>query len=240
MSHAWDRSDPGDRAAADVDRRRRHERALRTTAAVTAGALAAVAPPVAATSLGEGGTVGAVMGAVVLLACAIVVWRQPWSRAEADHLRLAAIWRQARPEADDDVPWDRFAAWAQADGERVALLIVGCRGTAAGTTPSDPPSPYSQRLHEHVDGGDPAAATEAMERLREHVRHLEAQARADHAASLAAAERRRHDEALHRLDVDADAELRRREAEMRREIEAGDAAERRSEADAVARALRRP
>jgi hypothetical protein len=240
MTDRWDRSDPGDRAAADVERRRRREHALRMTAALLACGLAAAGPPTAGALLGEGGTVGAVVGAIVLLACAVAIWPQPLSRVEAEHHRLAAIWREARPGTSDDVAWDRFAAWAQADGEQVALLVVRRRGgsTEAGDTGS--PSPYSQRVHDHVDGGDAAEATAAMERLRDHVRDLETRARADHEASLSAAERRRHAEALRRLDDDADAELRRREEEMRREVEAAESAERRSDAAAVARALRRP
>jgi len=212
----------------------RRQRTVRTACAVLLAALAAMAPFVAAPLTGDpGATVGAVVGALLLGGCATAVWPWTWSATERRHHELMTIWAEARPGPDTAVPWDRYAAWATADGERVTLLVLRWAGSAPG------PSPLSAEVIRHLDGDDVAEAAGAMEALHERAEELEARARDEHLSGLAAAEHRAHDEALRRVEASAEAHQHRAEAQMRREVGEQHAAERRAQAAALARALRR-
>jgi hypothetical protein len=230
-----DLSDPAVRAAARVRERERGEAARRTAAGVALVAVALVAPFAAAPVTGDGGaTVGAVVGSLLLLGCAVAVWPWEWSAQERRHHELMAIWSEARGVEGEPVPWDRYAAWADAEGERIVLWLLCRRGSA-----SDHPTPVSMEEVRRIDAEDMAEAAGAMEGLREDAAAREAKARERHLEGISAAERRAHEEALRRVEAAADERERRAEEAMRRELAEEEAAERRAQAEAVARALRR-
>lgn len=229
-----DRSDPDVRATARVRAFERRQRRTRKAAGVLLGGAAAVLPFVAAPLDGDGATVGAVLGALLLAGCAAAVWPWAWSPQERRHHELTAIWAEARGDTTDtSVPWDRYAAWARADGDHVELVLVRLAG---GT---DDPAPLSTEVVRRLDPDDVTEAATAMEQLRERATAMEMRAREQHLEALTAAERRAHEEALDHVDAAADEHRRQAEEQMRRELAAQEAAERRAQAAAVARALRR-
>jgi hypothetical protein len=233
-----DRSDPGVRAALELDRFERRQRAGRCAAALGLVAMAVAGPFVAATVVGNpGATVAAIIAAPLFAGLAVAAWPWAWSDAERDHHTLAAIWAQARPVAEAHTPWDRYAAWAKADDDRVELLLVTCAGT---DEPRAAPSPFASRSVRRLDAEAIADATVAMEDLRAEAAALEARARRRHADAVAAAARKPYDDALREVDETAAQRQRSAEAQMRREVAEQQAAERRAQASAVARALRRP
>lgn len=229
-----DRADPDVRAVACLRTFERSQRGTRTVAGVLLGGAAAVAPFLAAPLTGEpGATVGAVVGALLLAGCAAAVWPWAWSTQERRHHELTVIWAQARGDTDTSVPWDRYAAWAGADGHHVELVLLRLAGT------TEDPSPLSTEVVRRLDPDDVAGAASAMEQLRERATAMETSAREQHVEALSAAERRAHEEALRHVDAAADEHHRQAEKQMRGELAAEEAAERRAQAAAVARALRR-
>jgi hypothetical protein len=233
-----DRSDPAVRAALDLRDFERRQRASRIIAGIVLLALAVGGPCAAAPLTGRpGATFGAIVAAVLFAGSAVAVWPWAWSRAEREHHTNAAIWAQARPETEPDTAWDRYAAWARADADRVRLVLI----RQAGTEGNDAlPSPFSLEVREIFDADAVLEATEAMECLRAEAARREADARDRRERALAAAARKPYDDALREVDENAADEQRHLEAEMRRELAAQEAAERRAQASAVARALRRP
>jgi hypothetical protein len=153
--------------------------------------------------------------AVVVVGLAVLArgaarWPYAPTEEEERHRELDAAWRSVRPDADADVPWARFAAWAEPRGEEVELVLLLAHPT--GPRVDGAPSPFDRRVVRRLapDAVEDAAA--AMEALREEAAEREARARRawhDRAAEL---ERRRHAGALAAVDA----------------------------ADALARALRRP
>lgn len=229
-----DRADPAVRAAQRVRDLEHRQRGRRTAAGLVLAGLALTAPFVAAPLAGDpGATVGAIVGSLLLAGCAAAVWPWTWSDQEREHHDLMAIWCEARTDVDAGVPWDRHVAWARADGEQVALLLVRWAGS------SDDPSPLSVEVVRHIDAEDVAEAAGAMEALRERAAQMEARAREEHLQALSSAERRAEDEALRRAQAAAQADQRAAEARMRRQLAEEEAQERRAQASAVARALRR-
>jgi 4-amino-4-deoxy-L-arabinose transferase-like glycosyltransferase len=233
-----DRSDPEVRAQLALARFERRQFGVRVLVALALSAVALVGPFVAAPLVGDpGATVGAIVLSVLLAGSAVAIW--PWDRsaAEREHNRLAAIWAEARADDGAETPWDRYAAWAEADAEHVELLLLKRAGT--GTEPAEA-SPFSARRAQRLDAEDVVEATAAMERVRSEAADREAKARERHAEAVAAAERKPYEDALREVEESAAAEQRRAEAQMRRELAEQEAAERRAQASAVARALRRP
>ncbi len=241
-----DRTDPDVRAAARVRAFEQGQRRTRTAAGVLLGGAAGVSPLVAAPLTGDpGATVGAVVGALLLAGCAAAVWPWAWSTQERRHHELTAIWAQARGDTDTSVPWDRYAAWADADrgeryaawadadGDHVELVLVRLAGI------TDDPSPLSAEVVRRIDPDDVAGAASAMEQLRERATAMETRAREQYLEARSAAERRAHEEALRHVDAAADEHHRQAEEQMRHELAAEEAAERRGQATALARALRR-
>ena len=232
-----DRSDPAVRASLAVHALERSHRATRTVLSLSLFTIAIGLPFVAAPLTGgPGATVGAIAAAVLLAGGAVANWPWTWSQAEREHHTNAAIWTQARPAAPDETPWDRYGAWARADGNTVELVLIRRAGSDAAAAPS----PFTVTVREIFDGDAILDATEAMERLRTEAADLESRARQQHEQALAAAARKPYDDALRALDEAAGEEQQRAEAEMRRELAEHDEAERRAQASAVARALRRP
>jgi hypothetical protein len=233
-----DRSDPEVRAALAVGALMRRQRAMRAAIAFALFALAGVAPFAAAPLTGDpAATVGAIVGSVLLAGSGIAMWPWEWSDAEREHHMLAAIWAQARADDGDATPWDRHAARARAEGDRVELGLMtryGSAGVAAG------PSPYRTKVVARFHCDAMAEATMAMERLRSEAAELDDRARERHAAAVAAAARKPYDDALRAVEATARAEQQRAEARMVRELAEEEAAERRAQAAATARALRRP
>lgn len=185
-----------------------------------------------------GARVGAVVGACCLLGLGAAVWPWTWSRAESEHRRHYAIWREVRRDADQEVPWERYAAWAEASSESVQLQLIRCasgRPRAGGAR-----SPFSRRRVRRVDPEDVAGAVEAMEALRAQASELEQEARDRHTQAQLESEQRQHAARLAELDRELEQALRAEEEQHRRELAERDAADRRAQADAVARALRRP
>jgi hypothetical protein len=229
-----DRGDPAARAEERVRRQERRHAYARIVAGLALGLLAITAPAVAEPLTGDpGATVGAVVLAGLLAGCAAVVWPWTWTGEERAHHELAAVWSEARGGAGEDVPWDRYAAWARADGERVELVLL----RRVGSSPE--PSPYREDEVRRIEADDVGDAAAAMEELRERAAALEARAREEHLEALSTAERREHEEALARVEEAVAVEQREAEAQMRHELAAQEAAERRAQAAAVARALRR-
>jgi hypothetical protein len=91
-----------------------------------------------------------------------------------------------------------------------------------------------------VDPEDVAGAVEAMEALRAQASELEQEARDRHTQAQLESEQRQHAARLAELDRELEQALRAEEEQHRRELAERDAADRRAQADAVARALRRP
>lgn len=233
-----DRSDPAVRAGLALRDTERGQRTRRHLAGIVLAALAVAGPFVAAPLAGgPSATVGAVVASVLWAGCAVLVWPWPWSPAEREHHRLAGVWAEARPGAAEPVAWDRHAAWAQEREGAVDLMLVTRSGTA---TRSIAASPFSAVVVETFDPDAVVDATAAMEHLREDAAEREARAHERHLEAVAAAARKPYDDALRRVDEDAAAAEQRAETEMRHELARQEAAERRAQAAAVARALRRP
>jgi hypothetical protein len=233
-----DRSDPAVRAAKAVARFERRHYGVRPAAAFALLGLGGVAPFAAAPLTGEpGATVGAIVAAVFLAGCGVAVWPWDWSDAEREHHTLAAIWAQNRADDGAATPWERYAAWARADEDRVELVLITRSGTAWAASR---PSPYKLEVVARFEAEAVVEATAAMERLRGEAAEREARARERHAAAVAAAARKPYDDAIREVEEAAEAHQRRAEAQMRRELAEQEAAERRAQASAVARALRRP
>jgi hypothetical protein len=235
---AFDRSDPGVRAAVAVRSAERRQRTLRTIAALALFAGAGAGPFAAEPLVGDpGATVGAVVASLLLAGWSIAIWPWTWSEAEREHHRLGAIWAEARADTGEETPWDRYAAWAGADDDRVELMLITRAGSAA---PVAEPSPFASEVVRRLDAEAIGDAASAMEALRADAAEREAAARDRHLEGVAAAAREPYDDALRAVDENADAEQRRAEARMRRDAAEQEAAERRAQAAAVARALRRP
>lgn len=233
-----DRSDPEVRAQLALARFERGRYASRVVGALALTTVALVGAFAAEPLIGDpGATVGAIVAAVLLAGTAVAIWPWDWSAAEREHHRLAAIWAETRADDGAETPWDRYTAWAQADGEHVELLLLTRTGTASAAAE---PSPFSVKRVQRVDAEDVVEATTAMEGLRTHAAELEAKERERHAEAVAAAERKPYEDALREVEESAAAEQRRAEAQMRRELAAQETTERRAQASAVARALRRP
>ena len=222
-----DRSDPAVRAAARLAHTRASERRNRKLAAVTlvlAGLLAVLA---AEPITGEpGATVGAVVGALLLTALAVAVWPWTWSEAETKYHELDSIWHELRTDAARRVEWDRYAAWAEARGSSIRLILLRC--APAGEQLGGAPNPYSTEFRHGIDAENITHAVTAMEALREKAADLELQA-----------EQRVHQARLDAIDRATNAAIRADERDARDELAAQEAVERRAQAEAVARALRR-
>ena len=233
---APDDSDP----ATGVERLRARERRRRVRAGLLLGALAAVAAFTAAPLIGSpGATVGGVVAAIILSLLAIATWPSEWSDTERAHHELAFIWRQARADAgDEQVAWERCAAWAEPVGEEVELQLICCESIAGRV--ADAPSPFSRLIVRRLNAEDIEAAAEAMQQLRDEAAERERQARERHELDRVRADGRAYDEQLSAIDDQAAAELAAREQRLRREFAEQEAAERRMQAEAVARAIRRP
>jgi hypothetical protein len=234
-----DRTDPGARAAARLAGVRRADRRWRIGVSVALIVLA-VALPVMAEPVtgGPGATVGAVVGALLLVGLAVAVWPWRWSAAEYEHHQLESIWREVRADANGVAPWERYAAWAEAGSESVHLQLLRC--APAGPRTGGAPSPYSRRLRGRVDAEDVEGAAQAMEALRTEASDLELKARERLTLEQVESQRRRHEARIAEMDRMTASEIQAGEEQARRELAEQEAAEKRAQADAVARALRRP
>ena len=232
---AADDSDP----ATGVERLRARERRRRIRAGLLLGALAAVAAFTAApVTGGPGATVGGVVAAIILCLLAIANWPSEWSDTERAHHELAWIWRQARVDAgDEQVAWERYAAWAEPVGEEVELQLICCEPIAERV--ADAPSPFSRLVVRRLNAEDIEAAAEAMQQLCDEAAERERQARERHELDRVQAQSRDYDEQLSAIDDQAAAELAAREQQLRREFAEQEATERRAQAEAIARAIRR-
>lgn len=226
-------------AATGVERLRARERRRRVRAGLLLGALAAVAAFTAApVTGGPGATVGGVVAATILCLLAFANWPSQWSDTERAHHELAWIWRQARADAgDEQVAWERYAAWAEPVGEEVELHLICCEPIAERV--ADAPSPFSRLIVRRLNAEDIEAAAEAMQQLRDETAERERQARERHELDRVQAQSRDYDEQLSTIDAQAAAELAAREQQLRREFAEQEATERRMQAEAIARAIRR-
>lgn len=234
-----DQSDPGARAALSVAgqlQAHRHGRiAGSVTLALTGVVLVLAAQPLTGVA---GARVGAIVGALCLFGLGAAVWPWTWSRAEHEHHELSAIWRELRADAHEEAPWKRYAAWAEAGPEWVQLQLI-CRAPGrprAGRAPSA----LSRSLVRKLDPDDVAVAAEAMETLRAEATERERQARESHLHDQLETERRREEARLAEFDKELEQAARAGEERARREVADQEAADRRAQAEAVARSLRRP
>ena len=236
---APDRSDPATRAAARLARTRSSEQALRTGAALTMATLGVAGVFAAEPITGQAGaTVGAVVGALLLLALAAAVWPWQWSEHGVDPPRarehLARAQKRRRP-ARRVGPLRRLGRRQGGDACELSLLrCAPARPQLAGA-----PSPYSLGRHQRIDAEDITEATTAMEALRAKAADLELQAERRYHQRQIDAEQREHQSRLDAIERDAQAAIEAGEQQARRELAEQEAAERRAQADAVARALRR-
>ena len=204
------------------------------------GAVALVLPFASAPLAGSpGATVGGIVAAIVLCLLAVAVWPIEWSATERAHHELVWIWRLARTDPDDEqVPWERYAAWAEPSGEEVELQLICCAPVEERVAGA--PSTFSRLVVRRLNAEDMEGAAEAMEELRDEAAACECRARARHEQADVEAANHAHEEQLREIDSEAAAELAARERQLRREFAEQEAAERRALAEAVARALRRP
>lgn len=233
-----DRSDPGVRADLRLAATERTQRASRITAAIALFALAAVSPFVAQPLTGDPGAIySATIASLVLVGCGVAAWPWRWSDAERDQHAIAAIWNEARVGADAATPWTRYAAWAQAEGDRVDLVLLTRAGSAENKWVA---RAFSKVVTRSLDADAIADAATAMEALRDHAARQEDAARQRYVDKAAAAERKPLDDALRAVEESAAAEQRQAEKRMLQELAEQEAAEREAQAAAIARALRRP
>jgi isopropylmalate/homocitrate/citramalate synthase len=178
--------------------------------------------------------VGAVLASLLFLGAGVAIWPWTWSEAERRHHTVAAIWTQIRPTAGDETPWTRYGAWAIADDQRIELMLVTRRGTAdeAGAA-----SPFTLTIKRRLDPDEVDDAADAMEALRQEAAALETRAYERHRDTVSAAVGPAG--AVRTLEPAADDDQRRAEVKMLGEVAAEEAGERRAQASAVARALRR-
>ena len=236
---ATDRADPGSRAEARFERARSRDRNGRLAIAWTLIASGVAAPFAAEVAAADpGAAVGGVAAGLLLVTLAVAVWPQEWSTAEERHRRLEWIWREIRTDADAHQPWERYGAWAEPAKGRVELSLIRCEPAARRF--GGAPSPYGRRVRRRIAPDEVATAAEAMEKLRAEAAELELAARQRHHDELGEAERRAHDELMRGIDEAAEAYQREADERARRELAEQDAAERAAEAEALARALRRP
>ena len=234
-----DRSDPRVRALARLQSFTARDQRARIATALALFALAMTAPLAAAPMIGDrGATVGAIVAALLLVALAVAVWPYEWSPEEREHRELEAIWREVRSEADRAVPWERYAAWAEAREGSVELLLLS-RGPATERL-AGAPSRYRSRVVRRLDAEDVEAAAEAMEELRTEAAVLEVRAQQRHEDEKEEAERMAQERVLRELDEAVAADLKAEEERLRRQMAQQEAAERKAQAEAVATALRRP
>ena len=233
-----DRADPGARATARLASLRSGERAQRVGGALVVVVAGVAVPLLAEPVTGEPGTtVAGLVAALLAVGIAAAVWPYRWSPAELEHHRLDSIWRELRSDGDHEVPWERYLAWAEtADGSVVLgfLTRVPVERRIAGA-----PSPYRWQEQRRISADEMAAAAEAMELLRAEAaeRELAAERRVKDAKTDA--ERRAHEEVLADIDRAAEAEAQARDEALRRENAEREAADRRAQAEGVAKALRR-
>lgn len=233
-----DRSDPAVRAA---DRLWRGHARVRRRGKLLAGSLVLLAAGIVIAAYpvtsSPGAVVGAVAAAVVLVALAGVAMPQQWSAAERRHRELEAIWHELRTDAGEAVPWDRFAAWAESHGEGVSLYLLR---EAAGEPGREPwPSRFSRKPVKTLPADEMEDAVAAMEELRAEASVKEQQARAAYERARAQERNAEYDEALRTVERSASEYQAARETEMLREVSEQEAAERRAQAEALARGLRR-
>jgi hypothetical protein len=231
-----DRSDPAARAAARVAVSKVRESATRVAAAV---ALLLLAMTVLGAAAAPGAVIGGAVAALLCVGLAVAVWPQTWSPEERRHRELEAIWRELRADADASVAWERYAVWAEAHGHAVELSVICC-APATTRCVGGAPSPYSLEKARRLEASDIEAAANAMEQLRERVAEREERTRSHYEQARLRAERVAYERALQAVDAGAERELRARERALTEELARQEAAERRAQAEALARALRRP
>jgi hypothetical protein len=236
---ARDLSDPGARAAARLAAQLRAHRGGRIGGSLSLALLGVVLVVTAEPLTGVAGArVGAVIAALCLIGLAAAVWPWTWSPAEHEHHQLDSIWREVRTDAELEVPWERFAAWAEAGPKSVHLQLIRCapgQPRAGGA-----PSPFSRTRGPRLDPDDVAGAAEAMEALRARASEREQAARERHSQHQLESELRRHEGRLAAIDHELEQAVKAGEERARREAAEQEAADRRAQADAVARSLRRP
>jgi len=234
-----DGSDPGARALIRLRNLSDRDQTGRIAAAAALAALG-IAMPLTATPLtgDPGATVGAVVAALLCLALAAAIWPARWIPAEVEHHRLDSIWRELRSDADRSVAWERYAAWAEpADGDVLVGLI---RSVPTGEKATDAPSPYRWEAQHRIDADEVTAAAEAMEALREDASEREMAGERRWREAQVEAERRAHEQQLAAIDHAAEVDAQVQEEVLSKEMAEREAADRRAQAEAVARALRRP
>ena len=184
-----------------------------------------------------GATVGAAVAALLALTVAVAIWPAEWAPEEFEHRRLDSIWRELRSDADRFVPWERYTAWAESANGSVVIGLLQL--IPVDTLVADAPSPYRWSERRRLAADDIAAAAEAMEALRTEASERELAAEQSWRQAQTEAERRAHEQRLADIDREAQADAQARDAALRREMDAQEAADRRAQAEGVASALRR-
>lgn len=233
-----DRADPGTRAAARLQRVRAGDKKRRIASAVGLGVMAAATPVVAASTTGDSGaTVGAIIAALTFVAFAVTIWPYDWSDEERRHHELESIWLEARTDAAEATPWERYVAWASPRDASVQLMLITC--APARERSGGAPSPYGSEVVRVLDAYQMAEAAQAMDALRADASSRELEARQRHHSEQHEAEDQAHARVLRDIDQAAAADVKARGDELRREMAEQEAAERQTQAESVAKALRR-
>ena len=185
-----------------------------------------------------GATVGAVVGALLLLALAAAVWPWEWTKAESTHRELESIWHELRTDAAQRVEWDRYAAWADAKAEQRGAQPGALRARTPATRrrpqPLQPRPPPADRRRGHRRRRPPP-----WKRCEPRPPTSNLTPSAATTSGRSTPSDNEHQSRLDAIERDAEAAIQAGEQQARRELAAQEAAERRAQADAVARALRR-
>lgn len=209
-----------------------HSRVLSGSLIVLGGALAVAAPSIAQTE-------GAVFGGLTALALCWALARAAWpvapSPEDLAHRELETIWHQVRPVFDAGAAWSLWAAWAIPTGDAVELSLLE-RRPAGGPVVGGAPSPYVCHAMTRVDPDDVEGAAAAMERLRADAIEREERGRQALRARNREVEDRAHRDALEEIERRTRAYADAEETKLKEEV----AAERAAQAEAVARAIRKP
>jgi len=207
-------------------------RAISCALVVLGGALSVVPLNIALT---ESSVVGGVSALILCWTLAWATWPVAPSPEELAHRELESIWQQMRPVYDADARHSLWAAWASASADAVELSLLE-RRPSAGPVVQGAPSPYVRHAMTSVDPDDVEEAAAAMERLRDEAVECEERGRLAFLAQERAVEQQAHRDALDEIDRRTRAYAKAQDATL----EAETAAQRAAQAEAVARAIRKP
>ena len=216
-------------------RRHAHARSTRTLAC---SARSACSPP-SRSPASRAPTVGAVVGALLLTALAVAVWPSSVDRARVDPSRAREhLARSSRSDAARAVAWDATPPGPRPEPTRVQLMLVRC--APACRRLAGAPSPYSRELRQrHRRRGHHAVQPPRWKRCAPRPPSSNSRPSGATAEDGSTLRNNRAGTRLDATDRAPRAVSEAAEAQARSDLAEQRADERRAQADAVARALRR-